>query len=127
VTDKQKSDQQNSRKQGSGKQNPVLSPLEIVERAEAHPAAVPFLWLGSKKTQRNFIYIPLVGMIVFSILGFFYPVSKPAPWDFGFSYTVIGFVGYSFVVLSAWPLFRLLSRPENYYGEDDSVEEGEDA
>ena len=80
---------------------PVLSPKEIVDRAEAHPAAVPFLWLGSAKVQKNFIFVPLVLMIVFSVLGFFFPPHHPAPWDFGFSYTVIGFVSYSFVVLMA--------------------------
>jgi len=102
----------------SNKEKPVLSPKEIVERAEAHPMAVPFLWLGSAKVQRNFIFVPLIGMVLFSILGFFYPPHHKAPWDFGFSYTVIGFVSYSFVVLMAWPLFRLLARQENYYGED---------
>ena len=97
---------------------PKLSAKEIKERAEAHPMAVPFLWLGSAKVQRNFIFVPFFGMILFSVLGYIYPPHHPAPWDFGFSYTVIGFVSYSFVVLAAWPLFKLLSRPENYYGED---------
>ncbi len=98
---------------------PKLSAKEIKERAEAHPMAVPFLWLGKANVQRNFIFVPLFGMILFSILGYVYPLHHPAPWDvFGFSYAVIGFVSYSFVVLAAWPLFKLLSRPENYYGED---------
>jgi len=116
----------------SDKNKPTLSPQEIVERAEVHPAAVPFLWLGSKKTQRNFIFVPLIGMIIFSILGFVYPPKYPTLWEVGVSYAAIGFVSYSFVVLAAWPLFKMLSRPENYYGEDgeddadrDSVE-GED-
>ncbi|MCF6275587.1 MAG: hypothetical protein L3J05_07470 [Robiginitomaculum sp.] len=106
------------------KEKPTLSPKEIVDRAEAHPMAVPFLWLGSAKVQRNFIFVPLFGMILFSVLGFFYPPKHPAPWDFGFSYAVIGFVSYCFVVLAAWPLFRLLSRPENYYVEDGEDNEG---
>ncbi len=97
---------------------PTLSPQEIVDRAEAHPAAVPFLWLGSHKTQRNFVYIPLAGMIIFSILGFLFPPKYPTLWEYGFSYAVIGFFSYSFVVLAAHPLFKMLSRPENYYGED---------
>lgn len=105
---------------------PTLSPLEIVERAEAHPAAVPFLWLGSKKTQRNFIYIPLVGMIIFSILGFLFPPKYPTLWKYGFLYDAIGFFSYSFVVLAAHPLFKILSRPENYYGEDGEDNEEED-
>jgi len=105
---------------------PTLSPKEIVERAEAHPMAVPFLWLGTAKVQRNFIFVPLFGMILFSVLGYVYPLHHPARWDFGFSYTVIGFVSYSFVVLAAWPLFRLLSRPENYYGEDEEEGDNDD-
>ena len=102
----------------SDNDKPSLSPQEIVERAEAHPAAVPFLWLGSKKTQRNFIYIPLSGMIIFSILGFMFPPKYPTLWEYGLSYAAIGFFSYSFVVLAAHPLFKMLSRPENYYGED---------
>jgi len=30
-----------------------------------------------------------------------------------------GFAAFSFVVLMGWPLRRLLSRPEDYYDEDD--------
>jgi len=97
---------------------PGLTKAQIKERTEAHPMAVPFLWLGNKKVIRNFIFVPLIGLIVFSILGFFYALKHPAPWDFQFSYTVIGFVAYSFVVLASWPLFKLLSRDENYYGEE---------
>ena len=88
---------------------------------DIHPAARPFLWLGEQKTIKNFIFVPLLGMILFSVLGIVFPLHHPAPWDFFASYSVIGFVAYSFVVLAAWPLFKLLSRPENYYGEDDDV------
>ena len=102
----------------SKKQGPSLSASEIVERAEAHPMAIPFLWLCNEKTQRNFIFVPLIGMIIFSLLGLVYPLHHPAKWDFFASYAVIGFVCYSFVVLAAWPLFKLLSRPEDYYGEE---------
>ncbi len=106
--------------------NETLTKAQIKERTEAHPMAVPFLWLGSAKTNRNFIFVPFIGMVIFSILGFFYPPKHPAPWDFGFSYAVIGFVAYSFVVLAAHPLFKLLSRPENYYGEEEADGEGDD-
>ena len=111
----------------SDNNKPTLTPQEIVDRAEAHPAAVPFIWLGSKQTQRNFIYIPLAGMIIFSILGFLYPPKYPTLWESGLRYAAIGFFSYSFVVLMARPLFKLLSRPENYYGEDgEDSEDGED-
>ena len=94
-----------------------LTDAQIKERTEAHPLAVPFLWLGSEKVIKNFIFVPLLGLILFSVLGMFYPLHHPAPWDFFMSYTLIGFVAYSFVVLCAWPLFKLLARDENYYGE----------
>lgn len=90
---------------------------EAQERAEAHPMAVPFLWLGNRSVEKNFIFIPLVGLIITSIMGYFYPPKHLAPWDFFFSWSVIGFVAYSFVVLSAEPLFKFLSRKEDYYGE----------
>jgi len=48
------------------------------------------------------------------------PPKHPAPWDFGFSWAVIGFVAYSVVVLSAEPLFRLLARGEDYYAEGEA-------
>ncbi|PHR94343.1 MAG: hypothetical protein COA69_01745 [Robiginitomaculum sp.] len=95
-----------------------MSKAELKERAEAHPLAVPFLWLGHEKTIKNFIFVPMIGLVLFSILGFFFPLHHPADWDFFASYTLIGFAAYSFVVLSAWPLFKLLSRDEDYYGED---------
>ena len=97
-----------------------LSDDQLRERAEAHPLAVPFLWLGNQKVIKNFYLVPLIGTIVFSILGFIYPLHHPAPWDIvPFSYAIVGFVAYSFVVLASWPLFKLLARPENYYGEGD--------
>ncbi|MEM8920698.1 MAG: hypothetical protein AAGB25_04975 [Pseudomonadota bacterium] len=42
---------------------------------------------------------------------------------FGF-YGFYGFAAFSFVVLMGWPLGKLLTRPEDYYGEAD--EDGED-
>jgi len=36
-----------------------------------HPAAKPFLFLGHIKTRRNFIWLPLAGMIICVILGVF--------------------------------------------------------
>lgn len=96
-----------------------LSKAEIKARAEAHPMAVPFLWLADPKVVKNFIWVPFIGLIIFSILGAIFPMYKKAPWDFFASYTLIGFVAYSFVVLASRPLFKVLSRPEDYYGEGD--------
>jgi len=98
-------------------QNVQMSEAELKERSEAHPFSVPFLWLGRKSIQDNFIYIPLAGLIITIALGLVFPMHHKAPWDFFASWAIIGFVAYSFVVLSAEPLFKLLSRPEDYYGE----------
>lgn len=102
------------------KDSPALSKKQIKERTEAHPLAVPFLWLGKHSVQKNFIYVPIIGTILFSILGYFHPLHHPAPWDIvPMSYAIFGFLAYSFVVLCAWPLFKLLARDEDYYGEGD--------
>ena len=98
----------------------VLSAEEITARTEAHPAAVPFLWLANKGVVKNFYLVPLIGIIVFTIWGVFKPLHHPAPWDvIPGSYAIVGFVAYGFVVIASWPLFKLLSREENYYGEGD--------
>ncbi len=103
-----------------------LSEAEIKERSESHPLSVPFLWLGRKSVQDNFIYIPLAGLIITIALGLVFPPKHAAPWDFFASWAVIGFVAYSFVVLSAEPLFKFLSRPEDYYGPGEYFNEGQD-
>ena len=107
-------------KKPSKSKKTVLSKAKIKERTESHPAAVPFLWLADKAVVKNFFIVPLIGLIVFTVLGVFYPLHHPAPWDvIAGSYALIGFVAYSFVVLASWPLFKLLSRREDYYGEGD--------
>jgi hypothetical protein len=79
---------------------------------------VPFLWLGNQKVIDNFIWLPVIGMIAMIALGMVYPQAKPAPWDvIPGSWALIGFVAYSFIVLCAKPLFAILARAEDYYGE----------
>ncbi len=85
-----------------------------------HPYARPFLFLGKEGVKRNFIWLPLIGMLLMIVLGYFYPPKHPAPWDFFGSWALIGFTAYTIVVLSAEPLFRLLARPENYYAEGEA-------
>ena len=94
------------------------------ERAEAHPLAVPFLFLGRKRVKDNFIYVALVGLIITILLGFKYPLDHPVPlydWVPG-SWAVIGFCSYAILVVCAKPLFKLLARPETYYGEDPNMD-----
>ena len=38
-------------------------------------------------------------------------------------YAIYGFASFAFVVLTGWPLGRLLRRNENYYGDEDVNEE----
>lgn len=105
-----------------------MTPEEEIEheraiRSEVHPAAVPFLWLGRTRVKENFIWFPLAGLIICSILGVIFPQKHPAPWEvFGEfvvpgTWAIFGFLAYSFIVFSAPVLFKLLSRPEDYYGE----------
>lgn len=88
-----------------------------------HPAAKPFLFLGEEKVKRNFIWLPLAGLVFASILGVVHPQKHPAPWesigDFAIpgSWAFFGFLAYSFIVFAAPVLFRLLAKPETYYGE----------
>ncbi|MEP3891178.1 MAG: hypothetical protein ABJN69_12020 [Hellea sp.] len=99
-------------------QRDTLTEKELEERQNAHPFAVPFLWLGNQKVIDNFIWLPVIGMIVTSFLGIVYYQKHPAPWDVvPGSWAIIGFVSYSFIVLCAKPLTALLARPEDYYGE----------
>jgi len=57
-----------------------------------HPFAKPFLFLGHDKVKRNFMWLPLVGII-------------------------FGFIAYSLIVFTAPVLFKFLARDEGYYGE----------
>ena len=86
---------------------------------DIHPLAKPFLFLGSDKFVKNFVWFILAGLIVTIILGFVYPFDShhKAPWDFVISWALIGGLSYAFLVFCANPLFKLLSRPEDYYGE----------
>lgn len=95
-------------------------PSTDVRDEHIHPLSRKFLWLGDQKFIDGFIWLPIIGLIVTVLLGVFYPFdpAHQAPWDFFASWAIIGFVAYSFVVLSAEPLFRLLARKENYYGEE---------
>lgn len=98
-------------------------PVTTPDKTDIHPAARPFLFLGEAKVKRNFIWVPLVGLVLCSILGVFFPAKHPAPWesigDFAIpgSWAIFGFLAYSFIVFAAPVLFRLLAKPEDYYGE----------
>ena len=99
----------------------AVAEIEVnIHAAEGiHPAAKPFLFLGHIKTRRNFIWLPLIGMIVCVILGIMHPQKHPLPIEkyIPGSWAIWGFFAYSAIVLSANILFKILGRDESYYGE----------
>ncbi|MEP1230011.1 MAG: hypothetical protein ABJG88_04995 [Litorimonas sp.] len=86
---------------------------------DIHPAARPFLFLGKQSVKHNFMWIVLSGMIICIVLGFFFPQKHPLPIEkyIPGSWAVFGFLAYSFIVLCAPFIFKVLARDENYYGE----------
>ncbi len=86
---------------------------------DIHPLSRKLLFLGDHKFIDNFIWLPIIGLVITVMAGFIYPFPEgyAAPWDFFASWAILGFIAYSFVVLSAGPLFKLLARDESYYGE----------
>ena len=101
------------------KQIVVEAEVETPKGDDIHPAARPFLFLGELKTRRNFIWLPLIGMIICVILGVMHPQKHPLPYEqyIPGSWAIYGFIAYSLIVLSANTLFKLLGRDEDYYGE----------
>ncbi len=91
----------------------------VTDVSDIHPAARPFLFLGKESVKKNFIWFPLIGMIICIIIGVFYPQAKALPIEkyIPGSWAIYGFIAYSLIVLSANSLFKFLGRDENYYGE----------
>ncbi|WP_409433469.1 hypothetical protein ACJ3XI_02895 [Litorimonas sp. RW-G-Af-16] len=98
-----------------------MSDRELVDHSAegVHPAAKPFLFLGREGVKRNFIWLPLIGLLACSVLGVMYPQKHPLPYEENIpgSWAIYGFLAYSFIVFAAGPLFKLLARDESYYGE----------
>ncbi len=86
---------------------------------DIHPAAKPFLFLGTARVKHNFMWVVLAGMIICVVLGLFFPQKHPLPIEkyIPGSWAVFGFLAYSFIVLCAPIIFKALARDEDYYGE----------
>ena len=90
-----------------------------------HPLSRRFAFLAKPSTRRNFIWLPALVLAASSLAGFWamsYMREHPdhiAPWDFFASWSLWGFLSYSFVVLMARPLFALLAKPEGFYGDNE--------
>lgn len=91
----------------------------VSEQANIHPVSRAFLFLDGQKTRRNFIWLPLVALIIWIILGVMHPLKKKLPYEefVPGSWALYGFVALLVVILVKDVLFRLLARDEDYYGE----------
>ena len=98
---------------------PLETDVVTKQMDDIHPVSRYFLFLGKDSVKRNFMWFPLVGMIICIILGIFHPQKHPLPYEqyIPGSWAIWGFVAYSLIVLSANTLFKLLGRDESYYGE----------
>ncbi len=98
---------------------PLETEIKTKPVDDIHPLSRKLLFLGDPKVKRNFIWLPLVGMIICIILGIFHPQKHPLPGEqyIPGSWAIYGFVAYSLIVLSASTLFKILGRDEDYYGE----------
>ena len=96
-----------------------------LDRSYMHPiATVLFGWVGIRHIGRLiFRGLALVSLVLL-LLDFVIPhhahfqIEKVR----GF-YGLFGFSAFTFVVLTGWPLGRLLRRDETYYGEEAGEEE----
>ncbi len=89
------------------------------ENDKIHPLSKKLMFLGNQKFIDNFVWLIVIGLVITSVLGLVFPFYEKhkAPWDFFASWALIGGGAYAILVLCADPLFKLLSRDEDYYGE----------
>ncbi len=91
------------------------------DTTEMHPAAKKLAFLGSDKTRRNFIWVPLVGFLLTSFLGIFFPQKYPAPWekigDFAIpaSWAIFGLIMFAAVAFLTPFFSKLFVKPEGFY------------
>lgn len=100
-------------------QTPLETEIETKPTEDIHPVGRAFLFLGKSKVRRNFIWIPLVGLLICAILGVFNPQKHPLPYEeyIPGSWAIFGILIFSLAALSANTLFRMFGRAEDYYGE----------
>lgn len=95
---------------------------EPEDQGAVHPLARRFLFLDTPSFKARVLVFLGVLTLVLGIADF--AVHRHAYFAFerfpGF-FVLFGFSAFAFVVLSGWPLRRLLGRPENYYGGEDDA------
>lgn len=92
---------------------------------DKYPGDRIFGWTSNKKTGG----IIFIGMLVLSaalvIASFLLPHRHEYVHMAAFApfYAIFGFVAFGGVVLSGWPLRKLLGRPENYYEPEETSDD----
>jgi hypothetical protein len=93
---------------------------EAQERDKVHPIARRLRFIEASSFPRRLTIVLGVVAIALALVDVFHHRHALFTWEgwIGF-HGVYGFAAFCVVVLTGWPLRRLLSRPENYYGEGD--------
>lgn len=88
--------------------------------ADVHPVARRLSFLEAASFPRRLTIGLAAGFIVLAGVDVVHRRHALFSWEgiWGF-HAVYGLAAFTFVVLMGWPLRRLLSRPETYYGEGD--------
>ena len=107
----------------------MSEPLETEETAKAnasgkYPGELMFGWTSHPKAGL-FVFIAIAvlsaGLFVADFAVHRHEYIHLAEFK-GF-YALFGFAAFGLVVLSGWPLRRLLGRPENYYEPEDQTDD----
>lgn len=87
---------------------------------DIHPIARRLRFLEAASFGRRFMMALAVVFVGLGAVDLVHHRHALFSWEgLPFFHSVFGFAAFTFVVLMGWPLRRLLSRPENYYAEDD--------
>ena len=101
------------------------SALPDPDEQREHPLSVlVFSWMRSAAFDR--VFLAVLGGVCALLAALELVVRRhdgPAVDGLPVFYGVYGFLAFSIAVLSAWPLARLLRRPEDYYGDGEEGQE----
>ncbi len=93
-----------------------------------HPLGGLWAWAETEFGKRIFkivLALSALGFGLYEVVGM-HRHELPAPGEgTPLFYALFGFVSFAFVVLSGWPLRKLLGRPENFYEPKDDTSGGE--
>ena len=107
----------------------MSEPLETEETAKAnasgkYPGELLFGWTSHPKAGAyTFIAIAVLSALLFGADFLVHRHEYLHIAEFPVFYALFGFASFAFVVLSGWPLRKLLGRPENYYEPETSSDD----